>query len=687
MVAEEINLSAELMDRTHPFHLALDPHLTIRQAGSALGRLLDKPIVGTRLGDLFQILSPPPALEFDRLFEADSGTLTLEALSPPMRLSGPLLPIQEEVTGRRWLLFLGRPCVSDAAHADSWEARLQPYVQQQGIGESLRTLQAYKQELQHAQEDADRQRLESEDFYRGIINSLSQIVFQADAEGRFTFLNNAWKTVTGFSVEATLGRLLADFVLAEDQEIHREQMALLTEEIRDECRYLVRIGTLYYGAADIPLAETVRWVGVNIRTVRDSVGTVTGYSGTLTDITERKRAEQDRADALNERAKALSEREVAQGALRENEAYLRTVMASAPLVLFAQNSEGVFTLFEGRGAEAMGATTEQEIVGQTGCDIFADQPEFCRQFQCALRGEDFTSIIDRGTHVLEARYSPICLPDGTLNGFIGIATDITERVRADERLRDLALDLQRSNQVLQDFASVASHDLQEPLRKIQAFGGRLKRSLGEKMDAEPADYLDRMLASAGRMQMLINDLLAFSRITTKGRPFEPVDMNEVAARVLGDLEARIQRYHGKVILEMIPTIEADALQMRQLLQNLIINGLKFHRDGIPPVVYVRAQILREAERGGRVVCRLLVEDNGVGFEEKYRERVFEVFEKLHSKGEFEGTGMGLAICRKIVERHGGEITARSAPGIGSTFSVTLPVKPDVSGGVSSGADI
>ena len=684
MVTEELSLSVELMDRAHPFHIAFDPNLTIRQAGSGIVRLIDKPVLGARLPDLFHTPPTLPALDFESLFQSGSSVFALDADFCPVRLTGTVLPIEEN--GKRWLLFLARPCLASREQADEWEARLRPFTDVQGIGDSLQTLQNYREELENVQRDADRQRQESESFYRGVINSLSQIVFQTNADERFTFLNEAWKSVTGFAMESTLNSRLADFVIEEDAPEHDAQMRMLRDGSRNECRYLVRLRDVHHGAADVPAIETIRWIGVNIRTVRDAGGDLRGFSGTLTDITERKRAEQDRADALNERAQALSEREAAQGALRENEAYLRTVIGSAPLVLFAQNSHGVFTLFEGRGADAMRVPDNISPVGQGGMELFAHNGALCEQFDRALQGESFSALNDAGTHVLEIRYSPIQRADGALNGFIGVATDITERVRAEERLRDLAVDLQRSNQVLQDFASVASHDLQEPLRKIQAFGGRLKRSLGETLAPEPADYLERMLASAGRMQMLINDLLAFSRVTTKGRPFEPVDMNGMAERVLGDLEARIQRSGGTVTIDSIPPIEADALQMRQLMLNLLTNALKFHRDGVPPVVHVRAQVVRDTDRGGRVLCRILVEDNGVGFEDKYRDRVFEVFEKLHTKGEYEGTGMGLAICKKIVERHGGEITARSAPGIGSTFTITLPVKPELPAGVFDSVD-
>jgi light-regulated signal transduction histidine kinase (bacteriophytochrome) len=243
-----------------------------------------------------------------------------------------------------------------------------------------------------------------------------------------------------------------------------------------------------------------------------------------------------------------------------------------------------------------------------------------------------------------------------------------ERRRAEERLQAFTAQLERSNRELQDFASVASHDLQEPLRKIQGFAGRMKVKYAQALGEPGCDYLERMESAAERMRTLIQDLLAFSRITTKAQPFAPVDLAQVARDVLSDLEGRIHQTRGRVHLGQLPTLDADATQMRQLLQNLISNALKFHRPETTPLVKVHGDWASARE------CRITVEDNGIGFEEKYRERIFQVFERLHGRGEYEGTGMGLAICRKIAERHGGRITAASTPGRGATFIVTLPVR-------------
>jgi signal transduction histidine kinase len=238
-------------------------------------------------------------------------------------------------------------------------------------------------------------------------------------------------------------------------------------------------------------------------------------------------------------------------------------------------------------------------------------------------------------------------------------------------------ELSASNRELQNFATVASHDLQEPLRKIEAFGSRLKSKYNQALDEQGRDYLERMLAATVRMRTLINDLLSFARVTTKAQPFVPVDLAEIAQAVVADLEGRIEATGGQMEVGSLPIIEADPLQMRQLLQNLIGNALKFHREGEPPVVRVEGRLLDDSDAegpgSGPRRCEIRVQDHGIGFEEVYADRIFELFQRLHGRDEYEGTGMGLAICRKIAERHDGTITARSAPAQGATFIVTLPV--------------
>jgi light-regulated signal transduction histidine kinase (bacteriophytochrome) len=250
----------------------------------------------------------------------------------------------------------------------------------------------------------------------------------------------------------------------------------------------------------------------------------------------------------------------------------------------------------------------------------------------------------------------------------GLSDEIVQRHKAEAALQEYSTSLSRSNQELQDFAYVASHDLQEPLRKIRAFGDILESEYSEQL-GDGVEYLQRMQNAASRMSILIEDLLAFSRVSTKQPANDMVDLNSIAHDVIGDLEAQIERTGGTVTIEGLPSIKADGTHMRQLFQNLIGNALKFRREGVPPVVKVY-MCAEDKANGLQTIC---IEDNGIGFDEKYLDRIFSVFQRLHSRDNYEGTGIGLAVVRKIAERYGGTITASSKKGVGSTFKVTFPM--------------
>lgn len=259
--------------------------------------------------------------------------------------------------------------------------------------------------------------------------------------------------------------------------------------------------------------------------------------------------------------------------------------------------------------------------------------------------------------------------------YVAVRYEITERKLAEEKLQINARKLEISNQELQDFASVAAHDLQEPLRKIQTFSDRLRAKAQNELSEESLDYVERIQGSAKRMQILINDLLTYSRVTTKAQPFLLVSLDHIVSQVVSDLEIRLEQSGGKVEWHNLPSLQADQTQMGQLLQNLISNALKFSRPNVPPTVKVEAKILEHSPLASHgPACEITVSDNGIGFDEKYLDRIFTIFQRLHGRHEYEGTGIGLAVCRKIVDRHGGTITAKSKLGEGSSFIVTLPLK-------------
>jgi PAS domain S-box-containing protein len=376
----------------------------------------------------------------------------------------------------------------------------------------------------------------------------------------------------------------------------------------------------------------------------------------------------------------------AEEALRHSELRFRALIECLPQRVFFKDRDSVFLFVNSTFAGDFGLKPEQ-LVGKSDLDFFPK--ELAEKYRAddrrimeARRAETIEemNVVGEMARYVEVVKAPVVDDNGEVNGLLGVFTDITDRKMAEGTLKDFAARLERSNRELQDFAYVASHDLQEPLRKVSVFGERLKTKCGEALGDEGRDFLDRMQKATGRMQGLINDLLNFSRVTTKSQPFGTVNLHEVVREVVTDLETRIEQTGGRVEVGQLPTIEAEPLHMRQLLQNLIGNALKFRRPDVPPVIRVAAEFCKAPPAPGsrsnapREMVRLTVSDNGIGFDEKYTERIFQVFQRLHSRAEYEGTGMGLAITRKIVEHHEGEVTAKSKLGEGSTFIVTLPVK-------------
>lgn len=316
---------------------------------------------------------------------------------------------------------------------------------------------------------------------------------------------------------------------------------------------------------------------------------------------------------------------------------------------------------------ALRAALEESMVHGTPLDDFVVKRDFPRI------GHRFMSLNVR--HVKHE--------DGVSPLILLAIENVTKQHQADAMIQQYIHKLEWSNRELEDFAYIASHDLQEPLRAIQSFSDRLQSKHAQTLDAKGLDYLARIQRAAGRMRLLISDLLVYSRVTTQGKPFERVDLEVMARECIADLAQRIQETKGSVTVGPLPTIEADPVQMRQLLQNLLDNGLKFHRDGIAPRVTIEANgdandaAGMETSLPGRGLkverCQIVVEDNGIGFDEKYKDRIYSPFERLHNQKKYPGTGIGLAVCRRIVERHGGRLTATSVPGQGTSFLIVLPL--------------
>lgn len=354
-------------------------------------------------------------------------------------------------------------------------------------------------------------------------------------------------------------------------------------------------------------------------------------------------------------------------------ANLRSAIDEAAIVAITDN-KGTITYVNKKFC-AISKYSQEELLGQNHRIINSGHhpKEFFVEIWKTIssgrtwEGEIRNRAKDKSHYWVHTTIVPFMDENGEPERYVAVRYEITERKIAEEKLSIYAKKLEISNQELQDFASVAAHDLQEPLRKIQSFSDRLKKKSKDLLTGESLDYLERIESSAQRMQVLINDLLTYSRITTKAQPFLTLDLNQVVAQVISDLEIRLEQSQGKVEWKNLCSVKADPTQMYQLFQNLITNALKFKKPDTTPIVKVESKIINNS-------CQITITDNGIGFDEKYLDRIFTIFQRLHGRHEYEGTGIGLAVCRKIVDRHGGLITAKSTLGEGSTFIITLPMK-------------
>jgi len=389
------------------------------------------------------------------------------------------------------------------------------------------------------------------------------------------------------------------------------------------------------------------------------------------------------SDGLAVTYRDISESKEAERKLRHSEARYRMLAENMTDLVCLHAPDGSYEYVSPSAARILGYAPGS-LLGTTPFDYM--HQEDVERLQTD-EGDDLFALnpTDKVTHRmrkadgsyiwLETSTKIISDAGGAVDKLLTSSRDVSDRVRAERAMSRTNRALEQRNRELQDFAYVASHDLQEPLRKIRAFADLLIEDFNEALDDTGRYYLERMQDGAKRMSQLISDLLDYSRITTQAQPFEKVDLNEVVRHVISDLELRISDVEGSIEVDDLPIIEADQTQIRQLLQNLIGNALKFHKPDRRPVVTISAEDVRPGAvpEGGQVpYTRVRVQDNGIGFEEKYLDRIFTPFQRLHNRTAFAGTGMGLAICRRIVERHEGRLTAESVPGEGSTFEVMLP---------------
>lgn len=344
-----------------------------------------------------------------------------------------------------------------------------------------------------------------------------------------------------------------------------------------------------------------------------------------------------------------------------------------------------------RKAEELVGMSEQKLLSRTWTDLFANTlPDGLRDYarRVVATGEPYETEVHypATAYANEGWYALTLQKYG--DGLAASFADITAAKRQEQKLNTLIDTLQRSNQNLERFAYVASHDLQEPLRKILSFGEVLRHQPAGAISEHSADLIGRMQAAAERMNRLIRDLLLFSRLSTQQLPFQLVNLSEVVRDVLTDLETAIQTKQAQVDVTELPVVPGDPLQLRQLVQNLLSNALKFVKPAHNTISLIRIDC--ELVSGSQIhslpgtsvsdadtersFFAISVSDNGIGFDEKYLDRMFTIFQRLHNRNEYEGTGIGLTIVKRVIDNHQGYINAQSQPGAGATFTVYLPAQ-------------
>ena len=506
-----------------------------------------------------------------------------------------------------------------------------------------------------------------------LMDKMADHIYFKDLESRFVRINRRMAEAFGFNEpQDAIGKTDFDFFFPEHaRRAYNDEQAI------------IRTGSPLLGIEEKKAWPDGRetWVSTTKMPFRDQDNRIIGTFGISRDITAQKQTQQ---------------------AFFKEQYFFKALMDNMLSAIYFKDREARFIRVNKCMLDRRGLRSEADLLGKTDFAILPQalaQAAFDRDMHILQTGEPLIGFevqvptADGSEFWVSTTKVPFRNPEGEIVGLIGISHNITERKQAERRLHKLTAMLQISNRELESFASVASHDLQEPLRKIQSFGDLLIARFSQSLPEEARGYLERMQNAAGRMRTLIEDLLTLSRVTREAQPFAPVDTASIVREVVSDLEVRIQQHGGRIEVGKLPSVEADSTQIRQLFQNLIGNALKFHRENEPPVVRVQGERLRRREdfpTGANPEvesCLFTVSDNGIGFDEKYLDKIFAIFQRLHGRSQYEGNGIGLAVCQKIAERHHGHITARSKPGEGTTFLVVLPMKQAQSEALAHNSDL
>lgn len=476
-------------------------------------------------------------------------------------------------------------------------------------------------------------------FAETIIANVPGVIYSLDPSLRLTYISPKSRDLFGYAPGEFMERpdLWEQVVHEDDRSAHQT----VIDRIREGRPYSVEVRVVRKDGA-------VCWVHNSGIPTIDESGALMRIDGSFADITDRKVAEKERS-------------------------FLASIVESSDDTIIGKTLDGTIISWN-RGAERNMGYAADEVIGKNISILMPDDRKgeigmILEKIRAGERIEHFETLrVRKDGSVMDVSLtiSPIVSPAGDIIGASSIGRDITGRKEAEKQLRSYARDLKLRNEELEQFAYVASHDLQEPLRMVSSYVQLLKRRYEGRLDEDADEFIHYAADGASRMQVLINDLLAFSRVSTRGKPFEETDTEILVEQTLNNLMIQIEESGAVVTRDPLPVVKADATQLSQVFQNLISNAIKFHGTE-PPRVHVTA--VQSGEE-----WLFAVKDNGIGIEPRHFDRIFVIFQRLHSKAEYPGTGIGLAICKKIIERHGGRIWVESEAGEGSTFFFTIPIR-------------
>ena len=506
--------------------------------------------------------------------------------------------------------------------------------------------------ITRAKKEEEQKLRETEERYRDLFDNASDLIHFVTPEGKILYVNNAWKNTLGYSEEELKGESLYFFVSSRDRDRFRAYRKKVIEN--DGPADIITVSFITKDNREV--------ITEGLVSVKRKDGRPEYTRGIFRDVTRRVQNE--------EKLKFYTQQ------VLEREEKIKQLIQRAPDAIIVINEQGIINIWNPKAEQIFGWKSD-EVLGMPLSEVIIPQQYREAHIQGMRRlletGE--ARVLNKTIEVTALRkggeefyvsltISRAMIPEGSL--FIAFLRDISAEKNKELQLEKHRVELERTNQELEQYAWVASHDLKEPVRKIKTFSDMLLHMPATDVSEAARVRLRKIHDSAERMDKLIEAVLLYSR-SSKDHSFELVNLNATVKDVLADLEVVIHEKNATVKADHLPSVEGIPYQLRQLFQNLLSNALKYSKPNIPPVVTIRAQ--EEQDR-----CRILVQDNGIGFKPEFARKIFQVFQRLVAKHEYEGTGIGLALCKKIVENHAGSIRAFSNEGEGATFEIILPLK-------------